>query len=134
MAPQNGKQPYLSEGQYQSTQDRVAQLRQMLMEKNASLLVENPQLADVLNSQADALIEALEGEGTKLPGPADNGLSSLIGLGSEASTELGQARVVPAVKPYDEVVASQRMIAMGDLYYAHQIGEMAGAFRAVSTL
>lgn len=134
MAPRNGNQPYLSEGQYQSTQERVAQLRQLLMQENASLLIANPQLADILNQRLNSLLSTIEGDGARLPGPADNGLSSLIGLGSEAATDINNTRVAPGVTPYDEAAPSQRIIAMGHLYYIHQVGEMAGAFRAVSTL
>ena len=130
----NGKQPYLNEGDYQGTQDRLAKLRQMLMEQNASALVANPQLADVLNDKVDALLTALEDGKASGPAPKDNGLAGLIGLGADAKQDLTETRVAPSIKQYDDLLAAGRGVAMADLYYVHQAGEMAGTFRAVMTL
>lgn len=133
MPQQNGKPGYLTERTYQLSQKRIALAREKLMEEHASLLVSNPQLADMLNGMVDTMVRALE-TAADAGGPADNGLAGLIGLGPDAATEMGQTRVAPSVKPYDDLMAAERGSAMADLYYVHQAGEMAGTFRAVMTL
>ncbi|MFC0389076.1 hypothetical protein [Muricoccus vinaceus] len=133
MPLQNGKQQFLTEKKYQLSQRQIAAFRQRLIDENASVLVANPQLADVLNGMVNNMLGALEAE-ADAAAPPDNGLAGLIGIGPDAGTDLGQARVTPSVKPYDEQMTAERGSAMADFYYVHQAGEMAGTFRAVMTL
>jgi hypothetical protein len=68
-----------------------------------------------------------------VPPPPDKGLAQLVGVGPEAADRLGQTRIPQAITPYDETVSSERLIAMGDLYYIYQ-HERIGVFRAVQKL
>ncbi|MBM1174031.1 hypothetical protein [Microvirga arabica] len=133
MAPQTGK-PFLNEAEYQSAQNRVAMLRQQLMDDTAPFLIGNPQLADVLNARVNAILDAVDAEARSGPSPADHGLAGLIGLGSEASTEIGTARIAPAVVAYDDDLAQrERGNAIADCYYLYQ-HEVLGVFRVVLKL
>ena len=51
----------------------------------------------------------------------------------EAATEFGQTRIPQGVEPYDETITSERIIAVGDLYYLYQ-HEKIGVFRVVQKL
>ena len=57
----------------------------------------------------------------------------MIGIGPEAATDFGTTRVPQGVEPYDETVTSERLVAVGDLYYIYQ-HERIGVFRAVRKL
>jgi hypothetical protein len=46
---------------------------------------------------------------------------------------MGQTRIPEGVEPYDEAVASERMIGIGDLYYIYQ-HEKIGVFRVIQKL
>ena len=70
---------------------------------------------------------------SKVPPPPDKGLASLIGIGPEASKDLGVTRMPPGVEPYDETITSERIVAVGDMYYLWQ-HEKIGVFRAVQKL
>jgi hypothetical protein len=67
------------------------------------------------------------------PAPHDRGLAGLIGIGDEATDTIDNVYVNVGVVPYDEVVTSERLLAMSDLYYIYQ-HERAGVFRAVLKL
>jgi hypothetical protein len=96
-------------------------------------LISNPQLADALTKQINDMLKAVEAEEARKPPPPDSGLAQLIGLGPEAATEFGEARLPVSVERYDETVASERIIAMADLYYIFQ-HERIGVFRVVQKL
>jgi hypothetical protein len=122
-----------TENDYQGLLDRIAALRETLTQRLASNLVTNPQLADVLTKQVDDMLEAVVGEDSKKAPPPDKGLAQLIGLGPDAADDLGQTRIPQGVEAYDETVTSQRIVAVGDLYYIYQ-HEKIGVFRAVQKL
>ena len=65
--------------------------------------------------------------------PPDKGLAQLAGVGPEAATDFGQTRVPPGVVEYDETIVSERMLAVGDLYYIYQ-HEKIGVFRVMRKL
>jgi hypothetical protein len=67
------------------------------------------------------------------PHPKDHGLANIVGIGDEAGIAAGEFHVNINVMPYDEVVTSERLLAMADLYYIYQ-HERAGVFRAVFKL
>jgi hypothetical protein len=54
-------------------------------------------------------------------------------LGPEAASDLGKTRSPLGVEPYDETVASERIVAVGDLYYIYQ-HERIGVFRVMQKL
>jgi hypothetical protein len=60
-------------------------------------------------------------------------LAQLAGIGGDAATELGQTRIPPGVEAYDETITSERIIAVGDMYYLWQ-HEKIGVFRVVQKL
>jgi hypothetical protein len=121
------------EKDYTELYDRISALRQTVADRLGADLLSNPQLADALNKQIEDMLSAvLTADDTTAP-PPDKGLAQLIGLGPEAATSLGEARVPIAVQRYDETVTSERIIAMADLYYIFQ-HERIGVFRAVQKL
>src|SRR4029078_2784474 len=63
----------------------------------------------------------------------DKGLAQLVGVGPDAATQLGVNRLPQGVQPYDETVTSERILAVGDLYYIYQ-HEKIGVFRVVQKL
>jgi hypothetical protein len=122
-----------TEKQTQDLFDRIAALRQTATQRLGADLISNPQLADALSQQIDQMLAELENAQTAAPAPADSGLAELVGLGPTAATSLGQARLPLRVDRYDETVTSERIQAMGDLYYIYQ-HERIGVFRAMRKL
>ena len=118
---------------YQAFLDRVAALEDTVADRLSSRLVTDPQLADVLVKQIDDLLQKAVDADMAVPPPPDKGLAQLVGVGPEAAAALGQTRVAQAITPYDETVSSERLIAMGDLYYIYQ-HEAIGVFRAIKKL
>jgi hypothetical protein len=119
--------------EYQHLYDRIAALRETVTGQLSSDLIQNPQLADALIKQIDEMLAAVVDEDAKASPPPDKGLAELIGLGPEAATDFGKTRIPPGVQPYDETVTSERIIAVGDLYYIYQ-HEKIGVFRVVQKL
>jgi hypothetical protein len=122
-----------TEQEYQDLYDRIGALRETLTDRLSADLIEQPQLADALLKQVDKMLEGVVEADAKVPPPADLGLAKLIGIGPEAATELGEARMPQGVQRYDDTVASERIIAVGDLYYIYQ-HERIGVFRVVQKL
>jgi hypothetical protein len=122
-----------TEREYQDLYDRIAALKETVTNQLASQLIQNPQLADALIKQIDDMLAAVVDADAKAPPPPDKGLAELIGLGPQAATEFGKTRIPPGVQDYDETVTSERIIAVGDLYYIYQ-HERIGVFRVVQKL
>jgi hypothetical protein len=114
----------------QKLQDQTAALRKKLAEVLGSKLSADPRLAEDIDRQIARL---LVGAGNGTAPPRDNGLAALIGLGDEAVADLGEARLPSQVAEYDEEVASERILAVADLYYIYQ-HERLGVFRVVRKL
>src|SRR5215467_6937343 len=131
--PTQSKSKPLSERDYEGLLDRLATLRETLMQQNASVLIQNPQLAELFNGRVDEMLNIVEQAEAKKPPLPDGGLSSLIGIGPDAAADLGTARGAPPVTPYDELVTPERINALGDLYYIYQ-HEMIGVFRVTLKL
>jgi hypothetical protein len=117
----------------QSLHDRVAALRETMTDRLSASLVTNPQLADVVVKQINDLLSSVESEDAKAKVPADRGLAQLVGLGPDAASDIGVNRLPQGVQPYDETVTSERILAVGDLYYIYQ-HERIGVFRVVQKL
>jgi hypothetical protein len=122
-----------TERDYQGLLDRIAALRETLTQRLATDLITNPQLADALTRQVDEMLEAVVKSDLSTALPPDKGLAQLAGIGPDAATEFSQTRVPQRVEVYDEQVASERIIAVGDLYYLYQ-HEKIGVFRVVQKL
>ncbi|BCG02011.1 hypothetical protein PPGU19_065790 (plasmid) [Paraburkholderia sp. PGU19] len=122
-----------TEQDYQGLYDRIAALRDTVTKRLASELISNPQLGDSLTQQIDALLQSVVDADAKAPAPADGGLAELAGIGPQAARNFGQTRMTPGVEPYDETITSERIIAVGDMYYLYQ-HEKIGVFRVVRKL
>lgn len=122
-----------TERDYQGLYDRVAALREQVTGRMSADLIANPGLADALTKQIDDLLASVVDADGKVPPPPDKGLSALVGLGPEAARDFGSTRIPPGVEPYDETITSERIMAVGDMYYVFQ-HERIGVFRAVQKL
>jgi len=122
-----------TERDYQNLYDRIAALRETVTSRLGADLIQNPQLADALVKEIDDLLGSAVSADAKVPPPPDKGLAQLIGIGPEAAEDFGKTRVPQGVQPYDETVTSERVIAVGDLYYIYQ-HERIGVFRVVQKL
>jgi hypothetical protein len=117
----------------QGLYDRIAALREQVADRLGSDLISNPQLADALTKQIDDMLKSVVESDAKAPPPPDNGLGALIGIGPEAASEIGATRVPPGIEAYDETITSERILAVGDMYYLWQ-HEKIGVFRVVQKL
>jgi hypothetical protein len=122
-----------NEADYQSLYDRIAALRETAANRLGADLIQNPQLAEALTKQIDDLLAAVVNADLRAAPPPDKGLAQLAGVGPEAATLLGQTRIPAGVEPYDETVTSERIVAVGDLYYIYQ-HERIGVFRVIQKL
>src|ERR1700744_3079229 len=118
---------------YQGLYDRIAALREQVTGRLSSDLISNPQLADALTKQIDDLLSSVVTADSQSAAPPDAGLASLAGVGPEAAKEFGVTRVPSGVEPYDETITSERIMAVGDMYYLWQ-HEKIGVFRVVQKL
>lgn len=117
---------------YDQQQDRVAQMLQQTIEVLGPELVNNPQLAEVLNRMVDQRLREDAGAASAAI-PADGGLADLIGLGSNVPADLGQTQVSSGVVDYDEKISSERILSTADLYYLY-MHERIGVFRVMHKL
>jgi hypothetical protein len=108
-------------------------LRETLVSRLGTDLIANPQLGDALVRQIDELLAGVEQADATKPVPPDQGLAQLVGIGPQAAAKLGETRLPHGVVPYDETVTSERIVAVGDLYYIYQ-HERLGVFRVVQKL
>jgi hypothetical protein len=122
-----------TEKDYHELFDRVAALREQVASRVADQLTTNPQLGDALLRQIDEMLDSVDAADRAEPGSPDGGLAQLVGLGPDAAAQLGQTRMPRGVQAYDETVASERIIAVADLYYLYQ-HERIGVFRVVQKL
>src|SRR5580704_13835439 len=122
-----------SQKDHQGLYDRIAALREQVASRLSSDLVANPQLADALTKQIDDMLAGVVDADTKIPPPPDKGLAALAGLGPDAAKDFGVTRIPPGVEPYDETITSERIMAVGDMYYLWQ-HEKIGVFRVVKKL
>jgi hypothetical protein len=117
----------------QELYDRIAALREQVTNRLGADLISNPQLADALTKQIDDMLKSVVDTDAKTPPPPDKGLGALIGIGPEAAGEIGATRVPPGIEAYDETITSERIMAVGDMYYLWQ-HEKIGVFRVVQKL
>ena len=122
-----------TERDYQALYDRIAALRDTVTGRLSSDLISNPQLADALTKQIDDMLQSVVTADTKMPPPPDKGLAALAGVGPEAARDFGTTRVPAGVEAYDETITSERIIAVGDMYYLFQ-HEKIGVFRVIRKL
>jgi len=121
------------ERDYQNLLDRIGALRAQLADRLAAQIALSPQLAEQLTKQLDDLEGAVVQADMASPPPPDKGLAELVGVGPGAAKEFGVTRMPQGVEPYDETVTSERVVAVGDLYYIYQ-HERIGVFRVMHKL
>ena len=122
-----------NENDYQNVWDRIAALRDAVTNRFGGDLVANPALADALAQQINDIRDAVIKQDMAIKPPADKGLAQLVGVGPDAAEQLGKTRIPHGVEPYDEQVTSERLVAVGDLYYIYQ-HEKIGVFRVMRKL
>lgn len=122
-----------TEKQYQELYDRIAALRETVTSRLTPELIQNPQLAEVLVKQIDDMLASAVQADDAAPAPPDKGLAELAGIGPQAADQFGKTRIPQGVEPYDETITSERIVAVGDLYYLYQ-HEKIGVFRVVQKL
>lgn len=118
--------------EYQQIYDQIAALREFMVEE-AGDAARDPAFADALTRKLDAMLESIVADDIAAPPPPDSGFANLIGLGNNAAKELGDTRIPQRVEQYDETITSERIIAVGDLYYIYQ-HEKIGVFRVMRKL
>ncbi|WUJ70483.1 hypothetical protein OG809_35970 [Kribbella soli] len=123
----------LSERDYQDLLDRMQALRSQVAERLSGSLVSNPALAEEINKQLDDLVTAAREADAAGPRPPDRGLAELVGVGPDAAQDFGDVKIPQGVAEYDENVNSERVVAVGDLYYIYQ-HEKIGVFKVVQRL
>ena len=87
-------------------------------------------LEDALLKQIDDMLFAVEAEDQSGPRPPDGGLAQLVGIGGESASDMGATRMPHGIENYDETIASERLLAVADVYYLYQHERM-GMFRVV---
>ena len=122
-----------TEKEYRELFDRFAALRNQVAGKLSNELSSDPRLGDAILKQLDDMMVAIETEDQHTAGPPDGGLGQLVGIGDGAAGALGQTRMPSGIEHSDENVASDRIIAVGDLYYLYQ-HERIGVFRVIQKL
>jgi hypothetical protein len=122
-----------NERDYQELLDRIAALREKTTDVHAADLITNPSLADALMKQIDDMLASAVKQDQQTPLPPDRGLGELAGIGPGAADQLGKTRIPQGVEPYDEQITSERLVAVGDLYYIYQ-HEKIGVFRVIRKL
>lgn len=122
-----------TEREYQELQDRIGAMLERVVSQLAADLLQNPPLADATIKSVQDLAQSVVDADTALPPPPDKGLAELIGVGPQAATNFGSTRMPQGVERYDEEVTSERLVAVGDLYYIFQ-HEVIGVFRAMQKL
>jgi hypothetical protein len=122
-----------TEREYQSLYDRIAALRATVTSRLGADLITNPQLADALTKQIEDMLKGVVDADNKAPAPPDKGLAALAGIGADAAADFGVTRIPPGVEAYDETITSERIVAVGDMYYLFQ-HEKIGVFRVVQKL
>jgi hypothetical protein len=123
----------LTEKEYQERLDRIEALRQQVADRLSGNLVSNPALAEELNGEIDDLYDAATKADNAVEPPPDLGLAALVGVGPQAARTFGETLTSQGVTPYDDTVNSERIVAVGDLYYLYQ-HERIGVFKVVQKL
>src|SRR6266478_1715676 len=102
-----------TESNYQDFFDQMAAIEEAAANQLSSQLITNPQLAEELNKQLQALYAAVVAADDLAPVPPDLGVAQLAGIGPDAAATLGDTRITYGVMPYDETVNKERITAVG---------------------
>jgi len=119
--------------QYYDLLGQMAAIRQQMASQLATDRPDDPSARDVMTNQLADLERQLQVALIDQPGPADGGLGAALGIGTDAALPLGGVTTPITVPSYDDAVATERLYAVGDLYYCYQM-ERLGMFRAIYKL
>lgn len=120
--------------QYFTLLGQTAKIRSELASMFASERPSDGSARDLLSNKLTDLERQLgDMLGETSPAPPDKGLSALVGIGADAGASFGSVPAPIDVPSYDEAVFSERLFAVGDLYYCYQL-ERLGMFRAIQKL
>lgn len=108
-------------------QREIMEVLQALAPGDTATLQLGADLLDQLTDQMDATLAE------RGPIPTDGGDADRLGLGANAALTVNGAYAPVEMKPYDETIVSERLLAVADLYYCYQ-HERLGVFRAVQKL
>jgi hypothetical protein len=122
-----------TEREYQQRLDQFATLLRAVAQQLGSATISDPTIADTLVRDINARLLAWEQVDGSGPPPPDLGLAQLTGVGPDAAQDFGDTRVPQGVRPYDDEVSSEHIIAVADLYYIYQ-HEKIGVFRVVNKM
>ncbi len=119
---------------YYALLGRIAEIRAQLAGLVAAERPGDAELREIATNQL-AVLEARLREHLGALGvpPADGGDAERVGIGQTAAETMGCVFTPVGVPPYDEAVISERLLAIGDLYYCYQ-HERLGVYRAVHKL
>jgi hypothetical protein len=123
----------MTERDHRDLLDRIGALQQAMAGQLAGDIALQPAVSDGIVKLLDDLRNSVITADKSAMPPPDLGLAQLVGLGPDATDDLGATRVPPGVEPYDETVTSERLIAVGDLYYIYQ-HEKIGVFKVIQKL
>ena len=122
-----------TERDYESFLERLSAFQNTIAGRVGGDFVTRPEGSRALTGRLDALVEGFTNAAETAPAPPDRGLAQLVGIGPDAAPTFGDTRIPSAMRPYDETVTSERIVAVADLYYIYQ-HERIGVFRVVQKL
>ncbi|NNF24435.1 MAG: hypothetical protein HKN63_06475 [Rhodobacteraceae bacterium] len=120
-------------GEIETALGQLAAIREWLVAENRAALLKDPKLAEALNQKVSELIELLDISERAKVAPLDQGLMDLIGLSDDPPEDVDGVRYVPSVPVYDDQISRERLLAIADLYYLHNM-EAASVFNAILKL
>ena len=109
-----------NESDYQSLIDRIAALREAVTDRFGGDLVSNPPLADALQKQVDDILAAVVKQDAGIQTATRQRLGRVSGRWARRRRQIRRHAHPPGVEPYDEPITSERIVAVGDLYYIFQ--------------
>lgn len=115
----------------------IGRLNQLLAELSAQVAAQRPADAETRDQVVSFIEQTAERQasetGAMPPLPPDGGEAARLGLGADASRRMGEVPAPVGVAAYDEQVASERLLSVGDLYYCY-CHDRLGVWRAVYAL
>jgi hypothetical protein len=119
--------------QYDLYGDERARLIESILASLSSDALTDPDLPEIVNRLVDKQLankRPVAASGPASTPRGDAGFAGLLGIGDEATPDLGSAQISPGVVDYDDTLKSDRILSTADLYYLY-IHETIGVFRVV---